>query len=174
MTKASLMLLNLRIGRMETFKKVVINSCSGGFGISNLAKYYLLYLETGKKHYPYVLREGKRATFYGLCDFKYAFSETWEENYYAWFPFQVAEMPDISYNGYIFEQSFVYTDWDIYFDTEFRESKNLIKVVEVLRHKANIQSSQLKIVEIPSDVCYHIWQNEDGSETIHENHRTWE
>lgn len=32
---------------------------------------------------------------------------------------------------------------------------------------------QLKVVEVPDDVAWHLVEHEDGSESIHENHRVW-
>jgi hypothetical protein len=54
-----------------------------------------------------------------------------------------------------------------------REDKYLIEVIETLgREKANDLYSQLKIVEIPSDVEYTI-EEHDGIEWVAEAHRTW-
>ncbi len=57
--------------------------------------------------------------------------------------------------------------WDI-----DRTDKHLVSVVETLGVEANGQSAQLKVVEIPNDVQYHISEY-DGIEHIAENHRTW-
>lgn len=35
-------------------------------------------------------------------------------------------------------------------------------------------SKTLKVVEVPDDVAWHIWQAEDGSESVHEAHRVWQ
>ncbi len=32
---------------------------------------------------------------------------------------------------------------------------------------------QLKAVEVPDDVAWHLVEHDDGSESIHENHRVW-
>jgi hypothetical protein len=48
----------------------------------------------------------------------------------------------------------------------------LVAVVEELGKEANGTYSELKVVEIPSDVKWHISEY-DGDEWVAENHRTW-
>jgi len=52
-------------------------------------------------------------------------------------------------------------------DTILRDDINLIQAVE------EIKPEGLKIVEIPDDVKWYIFQDDDGSETINEVHRSW-
>lgn len=54
-----------------------------------------------------------------------------------------------------------------------RNDPKLIEVVEALGEQANSRLSDLKIVEIPDDVEWHIEQY-DGMEWVAENHRTWD
>jgi len=61
----------------------------------------------------------------------------------------------------IFSNSFV----DMY-ELE-RNDINLVKAVEELNPK------NLKVVEIPDDVKWYIYESEGGTERIHEEHRVW-
>ena len=58
-------------------------------------------------------------------------------------------------------------DWQIE-----RNDPVLIKVVEALGEKANGTFAELKIVEIPDGTDWEI-DEYDGSETIHEKHKSW-
>lgn len=53
-----------------------------------------------------------------------------------------------------------------------RDDHVLIQVVEELGHDADGDCANLKIVEIPDDVEWHIAEY-DGSEHVAENHRKW-
>lgn len=55
---------------------------------------------------------------------------------------------------------------------ESRSDPALIDAVETLGEKANGGYAELKIVEVPDDVKWHIAEY-DGSEWVAENHRTW-
>lgn len=55
---------------------------------------------------------------------------------------------------------------------EDRAEPDLIKVIELMGEEANSIYSELKIVEIPDDVKWHIHEY-DGMEHIAEDHRTW-
>jgi hypothetical protein len=54
-----------------------------------------------------------------------------------------------------------------------RDDPVLIETIEQLGEEASEEYSDLKIIEIPADVKWHI-QEYDGEEWIAENHRTWE
>jgi hypothetical protein len=56
--------------------------------------------------------------------------------------------------------------------TEDRSDPDLINVIEEMGAAANGWASELKIVEIPDDVKWHIHEY-DGIEHVAENHRTW-
>lgn len=56
--------------------------------------------------------------------------------------------------------------------TENRADPDLISVVETLGVEANSDYSELKIIEIPENVNWHIHEY-DGMETVHEEHRSW-
>lgn len=53
-----------------------------------------------------------------------------------------------------------------------RDDPYLVKVVKDLGPKANGAHANLKIVEIPGDVNWHI-EEYDGNEWVAEDHRTW-
>lgn len=55
-----------------------------------------------------------------------------------------------------------------------RASPELVRCVEQLGEKANGTYSRLKVVEIPDDVDWYIYQDDIGIEVIHEKHRTLE
>lgn len=63
---------------------------------------------------------------------------------------------------------------EIYFSHRYIERNDtcLIKVVEKLKKKANGNSAELKVVEIPDGIEWEIEQY-DGREWIAEKHRTW-
>lgn len=58
------------------------------------------------------------------------------------------------------------------YDTAFRSHPDIIAVVEALGKAANGMCAELEIVEIPDDIEWHISEY-DGTETIHEDHRSW-
>ena len=60
-----------------------------------------------------------------------------------------------------------------FYDREVaRDDPYLIKVVKELGMSANGDHANLKIVEIPGDVSWHIAEY-DGAEHVAEDHRTW-
>lgn len=62
---------------------------------------------------------------------------------------------------------------ECYFESEIeRNDPILIQVVEELGDEANGSYSSLKVVEIPDDVKWIIYEY-DGIESIHEEHRKW-
>ena len=60
---------------------------------------------------------------------------------------------------------------DSHYDIK-RADPFLIQVIEQLGKEANGRHANLRIVEIPEDVKWHIAEY-DGSEHVAENHRTW-
>ncbi len=92
--------------------KIAINTCFGGFGLSEKAL--------------------KRLTELGL-----------------------------SHDGYISS-----------FDINARSDPRVVQVVEELGDESWGDHAELKIVDIPDDVEWHITEY-DGIETVRENHRTW-
>lgn len=64
------------------------------------------------------------------------------------------------------------TDFETISAKKFRTNPKLIAVVEELGTDANSSSANLRIIEIPTDINYHIVEHA-GYEHIAENHRTW-
>jgi hypothetical protein len=64
------------------------------------------------------------------------------------------------------------TDPGFYESDIARDDPYLVSVVKSLGMSANGAHANLKIVEIPSDVDWHIGDY-DGNEWVAENHRTW-
>ena len=64
-------------------------------------------------------------------------------------------------------------EWDGYgFFDGSRNDPKLVEIVEKLGNNANGEFSDLKVVEIPDGVNWHI-EEYDGIEWIAEDHRTW-
>lgn len=61
----------------------------------------------------------------------------------------------------------------MYTMTNDRADPDLVAVVETLGEKSWGNFSELKVVEIPDDVQWHI-EDYDGLEHVAENHRTWD
>ncbi len=61
---------------------------------------------------------------------------------------------------------------DFYDRDVARDDPYLVQVVKKLGSAANGSHADLKIVEIPGDVSWHIAEY-DGSEWVAEDHRTW-
>jgi hypothetical protein len=64
------------------------------------------------------------------------------------------------------------TDGDFYSRNIDRDDAYLVKIVREMGADANGSCANLKIVEIPADVSWHIGEY-DGAEWVAEDHRTW-
>jgi hypothetical protein len=118
--------------------KIVINTCFGGFSLSEEANQMLF----DKKSIKYE----KQDSGYSLIGPKY---------------FQA---------GHLGDNDYYLSTYDLHRD---RADPDLVAVVELLGKKADSWSSELKVVEVPDDVQWHI--NEyDGLEHVAEDHRTWD
>ncbi len=140
-------------------KKVILNKCYGGFGLS--PKAYQLYAK--KKGFQAFAYKGnydrERKVFYYT-----------KLNY-------LSENPSVSYfikdfgdNVWINEEE--YEKYNLYLSCGYREDKTLIEVVEELGDEANSIYSKLVIVEIPDDLDYMI-DEYDGIETLHQKVQEW-
>lgn len=141
--------------------KIVINAQYGGFSLSKLATEEYLKLK-GKKAYFYSPECDGREIYYKKID------SSFKEDI-----FTVCFTKDFgkSVNGEEISEDM----WENYcFSAKKikRTDKDLIKVVEKLKEKANTICSSLKIIEIPDDVDYEI-EEYDGNEWVSEKHRTW-
>jgi hypothetical protein len=59
-----------------------------------------------------------------------------------------------------------------HFEHDARTCPPMVAAVKALGAKANGTYSELKVVEVPDDVEWHIHEY-DGAEHVAENHRTW-
>lgn len=133
-------------------RKVAINRCYGGFGLSSAA----------------VLRYGelKGITLYHVpdkfCDSYYLCPPEEYEAVYA----EDCKKPNGS--GRFTASNALYFSVD---DIP-RDDLTLIRVIEELGETANGPFAELKIVEIPESIEFEI-DDYDGMESIHECHRSW-
>lgn len=68
----------------------------------------------------------------------------------------------------VLSEDLLYSDDNFFDQGEIkRDDVNLVLAVE------KINPDNLKVVDIPDDVDWYICESECGSETIHENHRSW-
>jgi len=133
--------------------KVVINTCFGGFGLSDLAYEELIKLGIPvRKYVP--LKKGKDGLYLPepLNDGKVIFDNTTEP-------------------GYKNNSGLMQKYWTCWVD-EDRTNPLVIQVIEKLGEKSWGGYAVLKIVEIPDDIEWEI-DEYDGAEHIAEKHRTW-
>ena len=88
-----------------------------------------------------------------------------------------------TYHGYggffLSEEAYDYLglEWDNcgdkYADYNMRSNVELIQCIKALGEEINGDNSIIKIIEIPDNIEYDIYEHEDGSESIHEKHRIW-
>ena len=129
-------------------KKVVINKCYGGFGLSE------------KATMRYAELKGIKL---------YSESDGFFKKYYLCEPEEFHKLHKEARETGIHTKSneMYFNQYDIK-----RDDPILIQVVEEFGEEVNDGYSELKIVEIPSDLDYEI-QNYDGLESIHERHSVW-
>lgn len=136
-------------------KKVILNKCFGGFGLSKEA-YELYAKKKGISVFHYIQENLKKEIY------TYATDDNRTFDFYF--------TKDFGDNVYISDEDF--KEYFLNLDEKFREDKTLIEVVEELGEKANAFYSNLKIVEIPDDLDYVI-DNYDGIETLHQKVKEW-
>lgn len=138
--------------------KVAINKCHGVFGLSPEA-IRLYCKKAGMSCYFFEITYKSEASKYELV-----FEPT--ENptgILRWRAFTVSNPKD-------HKDPYKYR-FDDYFEND-RVNKHLIETIEELGPKANGPFAELKIVEVPDDVKWHIGEF-DGTEWVAENHRKW-
>jgi len=133
--------------------KIVINTCFGGFGLSEEA-----IIELHKLKCPHI-KEMTEEEYFGKGSFNTKESRTQHLKFCG--------IPKV--NGRLLLDDHRYDS-----DEEYkpRACKLLVKVVQKLGKKANGNHAELGIVEIPDDVDFEISEY-DGIETVHEKHRSW-
>lgn len=137
-------------------KKIVINSCHGGFGLSHEAmlrlaeiKEFDIYPEKSKWFWTYwLVPESERVE---------------RKDGIAFYAMPIEERHE--YNA-------LYKEQTIHVGEIPRDDPVLAQVVEELGKKANGDHAGLKVVEIPDDVEWQI-EEYDGAEWVAEKHRTW-
>lgn len=150
-------------------KKIVINSCYGGFSLS----------PAGTRRYAEL--KGLPCYFFTNPTFKDYVPATEEEigDSMFWSAFTVPNpqiLPTEEWYRLSIEEKKAYNkqfDSTCLYSREFpRDDPHLIQVVEELGDKANGRCADLKIVEIPDNVEWEI-EEYDGNEWIAEKHQTW-
>ena len=128
--------------------KICINTCYGGFGLSEkgIDRYAEL---AGIKLYKEDDRFGRKNYFVEPEEFHKVHQE------------------DRKNGNYTESNRLFFSDYDIE-----RTDPILIQVVEELGEESWGEYAELKIVEIPDDLEYEI-DDYDGRESIHERHRSW-
>lgn len=150
---------NKLIKEIKGITRIVINTCHGGFGLSNEGILHYLDL-CGTPVWSEVQDS--------LVPFKYWLVPPGPERLndpspQEWASMTVAERQ--TYNQKYSTQ--VFYDRDLPRDDPF-----LVKTVLDLGERANGRHAELKVVEIPSNVDWVI-EEYDGKEWVAEKHRTW-
>jgi hypothetical protein len=148
------------IAHLKGVRKVVINTCHGGFGLSHDA--VLAYFDKCGTPVWVVMND----KFGGLIPFTYYLvppEEQMQGSPDNWHDMTLAERQawNAAYSNTVF------TDRDL-----ARDDPYLVQVVEELGDRANGRHAELKVVEIPADVDWDI-DEYDGSEWVAEKHRRW-
>lgn len=140
-------------------KKVVINRCHGGFGLSHEA--VMRYFEIkGITVYPEQSKDYWKFWTYWTVKPEDRIESKEGALFYA-----MSLEDRRAYNKTVSEQT-------VYERDIARDDPALIQAIEELGEEANGAHAELRIVQIPDDVQYTI-EDYDGLEHIAEVHRTW-
>jgi hypothetical protein len=154
-------------------KKIVINKCHGGFGLS----------PKGLKRWAEL--NGQECYFFknSFSSEKYtplSLEEATQERVF-WTAFNIPNpeevLPDQSNWHEMTDEEKTksneeYEKYSLCARNIKRDDPNLIKVVKELKKEANGFAADLKVVSIPDDVDWTI-EEYDGAEWVSEVHRTW-
>lgn len=141
-------------------KKIVINSCYGGFGLSLLGMKRLAELR-GEDVYFYKQTKYKRRDGFN------EYSIVKDINSESLYVYTLSKYLGETFNEFPDDDNLFFDDCE-----DKRDDANLIKVVEELGEKASGTYASLKIVEIPDDVEWEI-QEYNGNEWVAEGDKTW-
>lgn len=152
-------------------RKVVINKCFGGFGLSAkaCARYlelkgrscYFFIDEPGKKGFtPILLKEAEESLVFHVFDIHNPNDFLCEKPHFK----QTQEEKE--------KDRKFYEDHNFYDRDVERDDPTLVQVVEELGEEASGNFAELSIITLPSDVKWQI-EDYDGIEHIAEVHRTW-
>ena len=144
-------------------KKIVINACHGGFGLSDEA--VIRYNELIGRKVWLIKDDVFNYTTYSLVppEERITVGEKLFSAPVNWHEMTMEEKQ--AYNEAYSKQTF--NDRNI-----ARDDPILVQVVEEMGEKADSRYSSLSIVEIPDDVEWQI-DEYDGNEWVAEKHRTW-
>jgi hypothetical protein len=137
-------------------KKIVINKCHGGFGLSAAAIDFIA-KRRGLTLYPE--NKGLYTTYWTVPPEQHAAKwdyKTWEN---------MSQTERTAYNA-------AYRNATVSASSFDRDDPDLVAAVEALGAMANDRYANLKVVEIPDDVEWFI-EEYDGLEWIAEAHETW-
>jgi len=123
--------------------KIAINSCYGGFSLSN--RVFERMIELG---FPY-----------------YENSKEVPEDFKGHY---IVKTRSGMFNDYYL--TYKNLDYDDYYSV--RVDPILIRAIEELKSEASTRVSEIKIIEIPDDVEWDI-DEYDGIESVHEKHQSW-
>lgn len=169
--------------------KVVINSCYGGFSLSPKAEKRYLELQ-GKEAYFFKNKyndNGDREDYIpidvddeNIGLFHTCFTIPNPKEYLGIAPYDErekfmvnGELDREAYNKACEEFNEKYREVNFYSSRDIeRNDPLLVQVVEELGEEANGSCAELKVIEIPDDVSWHV-EEYDGYEHIAEDHRTW-
>ncbi len=147
------------IKEIKGIRRVVINTCHGGFGLSNEA--ILRYLNLCGVHvWPEINHSYLKTVRYWLVPPEKRVNDISPED---WGKMTIAQR---SAHNQKYDQQ-VFCDRELPRDDSF-----LIQTVFELGDRASGDHAELKIVEIPEDVDW-IIEEYDGKEWVAEKHRTW-
>lgn len=140
---------------MSETKKVILNKCYGGFGLSEEA--HRMYAQRkGLELFKYKAEYNNKTFIY-----KYTNDESMFNHFFT---------KDFGDNVEISNEDF--EKYCLYLNDKYREDNILIEIVEELKERAYGPCSELVIVEIPADLNYVI-DDYDGVETLHEKVQEW-
>lgn len=148
------------LAHLKGVRRVVINSCHGGFGLSHEG--ICAYLD--KCGVPFWSEANEK--FSGLIPFTYYLVPPEQripgdpEDWHSMTQAQRAAH-NAAYSKTVFHER------DL-----ARDDPYLVQVVEELGDRANGRHARLKVVEIPADVDWEI-DEYDGNEWVAEKHRRW-
>ncbi len=149
-------------------RKVIINGCHGGYGLSALAMKRIAELQGKDCIFVDMVHERKTLSL------EEAMKSSWWTAFYN-DPSALQEEMHNFYNSTMEkrrEMNKRYEDIMVTCFDDDRSNDLLVQVVEELGTKANGSHADLRIVEIPADVEWEISEY-DGWETVEEKHRSW-
>ena len=148
--------------------KIVINCSIGGFGLSNEGLLFYAHL----KDLNIALYEEQENNTYKLYKKEIGKIVSDFSSHFCILP-KGEIFPSVVDNNFAWENHFDPSYYDFGENFQFRSDPCLIKTVDVLEGVAAGKYCKFKIVEIPDDVKWHVYELEDGTEIIRENSRSW-